>query len=116
MEDRQLRWVQRARSPQADAAAFGPMAQAFARGLGRGGPAWRQKLIGILHDEAGPEVLDHAEPTSMRRGVLTFEVCDPAVAYHLRLHWEQRLLQLIAARLPQAGIHSVRFAARKPRP
>jgi hypothetical protein len=114
MNDRQLRWVQKAKGLNEPAAAVGLLAQAAVRRLGQGGPAWRQKLISVLYDELGPELTDHAEPISVSRGVLTFRVGDPAVAYHLRYSWEQRLLQLIAARFPQAGIHSVRFAVTRP--
>ncbi len=115
MDDRQLHWVQKARSAQWRAGLLGPLACECVRGLGRGGPAWRQRLISVLYEEAGPELLDHAEPTSLRQGVLTFQVSEPALAYHFRLNWEQRLLRLLAARVPQAGVHTIRFAASRPR-
>jgi hypothetical protein len=112
MDDRQLRWIQRARTPGERAAAIGPVAQEVVKALGRGGPAWRQKLITLLCEHAGPELLDLAEPYSLRKGVLTFRVEEPGLAYSLRLEWEQRLLRLIQTRLPQTGIHTIRFVAR----
>src|SRR5262249_52090253 len=111
MEDRQLRWVQNARGVRDRNTPVGPIEREFVQSLGRGGPAWRQQLIGILYDEVGTALLEYAEPVSIRRGVLTFRVDEPAMAYHLRMQWEQPLLQLLSARLPQGGIHTIRFAA-----
>jgi hypothetical protein len=110
MDDRQLKWVQKARTLRERAGVVGPVASEFVKSLGRGGPAWRQKLIGILYDEIGPELMDHVEPYSLSRGILTFRVEQPAMAYHLRMQWEQTLLQMLNARLPQAGINSIRFS------
>ena len=87
------------------------LARDYVQSLGRGGPAWRQKLIALLYEYTQAELLDDAEPVSIRRGVLTFRVAEAAVAYHLRIQWEQPLLQLLAARLPQAGVHTIRFTA-----
>ena len=109
MDDQQLGWVQRARSSKPRVALIEPIAREFTRTLSRAGPAWRQKLIGVLCDEVGPELLDKAEPVSIRRGVLTFHVDEAAAAYDLHLRWEQQLLALITARLPQAGVHTIRF-------
>ena len=111
MDDRQLKWVQRARVGRESDTPVGSIARDFVQSLGRGGPAWRQELIGILYDEIGIPLLEFAEPTSIRRGVLTFHVNEPAMACHLRIQWEQPLLQLLTSRLPQAGIHTIRFAA-----
>ena len=110
MNERQLKWVQQSRTLRQRDARVDDLAKECVQALGRGGPAWRQKMIGVLYDEVGLELLDHAEPVSISRGVLTFRVAEAAAAYHLRMQWEQRLLQLIAARLPQAGIHTIRFS------
>jgi hypothetical protein len=109
MNDRQLRWIQKARSGQVSGSLVGPLAREWVKTLGRGAPAWRQRLLGVLQDEVGASLLDYAEPISISRGVLTFRVTEPAMAYHLRLTWEQRLLQLMMARLPQSGVHTIRF-------
>src|SRR5262245_32565825 len=111
MDDRQLRWVHQARMPRHRDVRVGPVMQEVVQSLGRGAPAWRQQLMGVLYDEAGLALLEFAEPVSIRRGVLTFRVAEPAMAYHLRMQWEQRLLDLIRAKLPQAGIHTIRFTA-----
>jgi hypothetical protein len=111
MNERQLKWVQQSKTMRQRDARVDDLAKECVQALGRGGPAWRQRLIGVLFDEAGPALLDHAEPISISRGVLTFRVAEAAAAYHLRMQWEQHLLQLIAARLPQAGIHTIRFSA-----
>src|SRR5689334_21085199 len=111
MDDRQLRWEQQSKAVRQRDARAGDVARECVQALGRGGPAWRQRLIGVLYDEVGFDLLDHAEPASISRGVLTFRVTEAAMVYHLRIQWEQRLLQLLAARLPQAGIHSIRFSA-----
>jgi hypothetical protein len=111
MDDRQLHWVQRARRVTEKTARLGPLAQELMKSLGRGGPAWRQRLVTLLYEQVGSALLDQAEPLSLRRGVLTFEVNNAAIAYTLRLEWEQRLLSLIQARLPQAGVHTIRFTA-----
>jgi hypothetical protein len=110
MDDRQLRWVHRSRQVETKTAAVGLLAREVVKALGRGGPAWRHRLITLLYDEAGA-LLDHAAPSSLRKGVLTFRVDEPGLAYTLGLQWEQRLLALIQARLPQAGVHTIRFAA-----
>ena len=73
------------------------------------GPAWRRRLLGVLAEEVGPELLEHATVVSVRMGVLTLEAAEPAALCHLRIRWEQPLLQLLQSRLPEAGINSVRF-------
>lgn len=110
MDDRQLHWVQTNARRRPDRSSLaGAVARDVLKGLGRGAPAWRTQLLSVLLEELGPEFLDQAEPVSMTRGVLRFQVADAALAYHLRLEYEQRLVQLLRARLPQAGVNSIKF-------
>jgi len=67
----------------------------------------------MLETDAGLELLQHVGGVGLRSGVLTLEVVDPAAVYPLRLHWEQRVLELCQARLPAAGVHTVRVTARE---
>ncbi len=111
MDDRQLHWVQRNRSrawaPRVGA--IGPLSRKLLDSPNLRGPAWRRRLIAVVGEHAGPELLDQAELVSIRRGILTLRVSDAATACHLRLQWEQRLLQLLQARTPEAGITAIRF-------
>ena len=113
MDDRQLQWVHRNRTKYTGirAGAIGPLLRELVDSPALRGPAWKRELVAVLNEYAGPELLDQAEIVNVRKGVLTFHVPDPAASYHLRLQWEQRLLQLLHARLPAAGIISVRFTA-----
>jgi len=43
--------------------------------------------------------------------VLTLEVAEPALLYHLRVRWEQRLLDLMRCYLPDTGVTAVCFRA-----
>ena|SRR5687767_7692145 len=118
MTEKQLQWIQRNRAPKGRAkmaSSVGEVAQGL---LGSGqlsGPAWKSRLLEALEEHAGVDLLDHAEPLSVRNGILTFGVLEPAVLYHLRLQWEQRILQLVQSGLPEAGISAVRFIVHTPR-
>ena len=73
------------------------------------GPAWKQRLLAVLEEHAGPGLLSSVQGLEARRGELRLEVSEPAVRYELGLRWEQRLLALLRSELPAAGITAVRF-------
>jgi len=73
------------------------------------GPAWKQRLMAVLEEHAGPGLLSRVQGLETRRGELRLEVSEPAVRYELGLRWEQRLLAILRSRLPAAGITAVRF-------
>ncbi len=73
------------------------------------GVAWKQRLMEVLEEHAGPGLLSRVQGLEARRGELRLEVSEPAVRYELGLRWEQRLLALLRSRLPSAGITAVRF-------
>jgi hypothetical protein len=75
----------------------------------------QRKLLEVLDEEAGDELLAHVGILNVRKGVLVVETAEAAVLYSLRLRWEQRLLQVVQKRLPNLGIHAVRFALAKRR-
>lgn len=109
MDNRQLHWVQRNRRLRDSAAPLGVLAKSVLDSRQVKGAAWKRRLLGLLEEHAGRELLEHAEPVSIRSGVLTFQVREPVMLYHLRVHWEQQLLKLLQAELPAAGINVVRF-------
>jgi len=80
---------------------------------GRLSQGWRRRVMALLAEHAGTELLEAAEPVSLRGGVLTFEVSDPAAMYYLRIRWEQQLMDIFTRRLPAAGVHTVRFRLRR---
>jgi len=115
MTEKQLHWVQKNKAVRQPASRAGDIARNLI-GSGRlSGPAWKQRLVRYLQEHAGPDLLDQAEPLTVRGGVLSFGVQEPAVLYHLRLQWEQRILQLVRSGLPEAGISAVRFVVHTPR-
>jgi hypothetical protein len=73
------------------------------------GLAWKRRLVAVLEEHAGPELLSKVEGFEVRRGELRLETAEPAVRYELGLRWEQRLLAVLRTQLPSAGITAVRF-------
>jgi hypothetical protein len=73
------------------------------------GPPWKRRLAGMLQEQAGPELLSQVSDFYVRNGELRLEVAEPSALCLLRLRWEQRLLALLQAHLPSAGITAVRF-------
>lgn len=111
MDDRQLEWVQKNWAPRRDRAVpIGEVLRELVPRPGKASPDWKGRLLDVIEELTGPEFLAQAEPVSVRAGVLTLRVGEPAIAYHLRLQWEQRLIRHLAARLPQAGITTIRFS------
>lgn len=110
MDGRQLRQISENRRWREWRSAVGPLAREVLSSRRVHGPVWRRRLIGVLEEHAGGELLDQAWPRSIQNGVLTFDVENPAAAYALRLQWEQHLLAVLEVQLPAAGIHTVRFA------
>ena len=115
--DHQLRWVQenntRRRGRLPDRIGL-VMRSLIASPRLLGSRRQRQCRV-LLAEHAGAALLDHVNIGPLRNGVLKLEVTDPAVLYHLRLCWEQRLLGLFRDHLPAAGVHTVRFTALLPK-
>jgi hypothetical protein len=114
LDDERLKWICRNRPQEQPVERVGPLASQVLGSARVAGPAWKRRLLSLLAEHVGPELLDHAEPVGLRGGTLTFQVAEPAVLYHMRLQWEQRLLQLVRIRLPEAGISAIRFSATFP--
>jgi hypothetical protein len=114
MRDDQLKWVQQNHRPKdGRCQSVGAVSRSLLDSPLLRTPAWRRRLLAVLQ-EVGPELLEQVEVVSARNGILTLHVEDPALSYHLRLQWEQRVLQALSARLPGAGIHAIRFTTREP--
>ncbi len=114
MNDQQLHWAQTNRShPRRRRApvGVGEIAAQVLGSPGLSGPAWRRRLISLIEERTGPAFTQCASIHSVRGGVLTVRAAEAALVYHLRLTWEQPILQLLQRELPEAGIHTVRFAA-----
>jgi hypothetical protein len=109
MKERQLQWVQENRRRQCAASALGELARDLVNSPKLSGSPWHRRLMAILETHGGPELLEHAKIVDVRNGELVLQVTEPAVLYQLRLAFEQRLLDALAAELPEAGIHAVRF-------
>ncbi len=113
LSDEQLKYIQGNRDRRVSRrfpVSVGSVAAEVAKSGLLTGPAWRRRLVGVLEEDGG-ELLKHASLIGVRSGVLRLHVADPALMYSLRLAWEQRLLQLLRTKLPEAGICEVRFTA-----
>ena len=112
-QERRLAWVQHNKGPRSgrNPVRIGPLLTSIMADGALGSPR-HGRLRAVLAEQAGPPLLDYAEPVSLRDGVLTLEVADPAALYYLRLRWEQPLLRIFAEHLPSAGICAVRFNLR----
>ncbi|GMV96685.1 MAG: hypothetical protein AMXMBFR83_10470 [Phycisphaerae bacterium] len=109
VSDRQLTFVHRNGQHALRVSPVGPEVRAeFARRCSDG-PAWRRRLVAVIEEHAGPELLAKVAGVELRRGVLKLEVSDATVRYELGLRWQQRLLAILQAHLPAAGISGVRF-------
>lgn len=69
----------------------------------------QQKLLAILGEEGGSELLDQVGTLRVSGGTMQIEVADPVALYDLRLRWQGRLLKAMQSRLPEAGVCAVRF-------
>lgn len=109
VSDRQMLFAHRNRQYALRASSIGAEVRAeFARRCSDG-PAWRRRLVAVIEEHAGPELLTKVGGVELRRGVLRLEVADATVRYELGLRWQQRLLAILQAHLPAAGISGVRF-------
>jgi len=109
--DHQLKWIQENRDRRVSRRAPQPIGS-FAADVVKEQvslPAWRRNLVAVLDEVAGGALLDHTTIVGVRDGVLKLHVAEPALMYDLRLRWEQRLIEELHARLPESGIHAIRF-------
>lgn len=114
LSDKQLQYIQGNRDGRVSRrapVAVGQVAAELLRAEQLAGPAWRRRLLAVLDEYAGSELLNHASIVGVRDGVLRLHVAEPAMMYKLRLAWEQRLVEILRTQLPSAGIHGIRFTA-----
>lgn len=71
----------------------------------------QQDLIELLREHCDCELTEQIMLVSSRHGTLVVQVAtaEPAVLYHLRLRWEEPVVEVMRRHLPAAGIHTVRF-------
>jgi len=77
--------------------------------------ALQRRIEELLKEYAGAELIDSVAVGELSKGMLTLYVADAAVLYQLRLIWEQKVLQIVQAHLPAAGIYEIRFTTMMPR-
>lgn len=114
LSEQQLRYVQENRDRRVQRrwpVAVGRVAAELQTSGQLSGPAWRRRLIAVLAELPAAELLDRVSIVGVRNGVLKLQVAEPALLYDLRLRWEQRLINLLRAEVPEAGVHSIRFVA-----
>lgn len=112
VSDQQLKYIQENRNKPVSRRSptpIGEVAAELARSEQLAGPAWRRRLVAVLEEHAGGELLNHASIVGVRGGVLRLHVAEPTMMYKLRVDWEQRLLSLLRTQLPDSGIHTIRF-------
>ena len=70
-----------------------------------------QDLIELLREHCDCELTEQIVLVSIRHGILMVQVrtAEPAALYHLRLRWEEPVVEVMRRHLPAAGIHTVRF-------
>lgn len=71
--------------------------------------ALQQRIRAVLAEHGADELLQWARIKGVRLGELELEIDEPGRRYHLRVNWEQRVLELMQNCLPDLGIHSIRF-------
>ncbi|HOW69164.1 MAG TPA: DciA family protein [Phycisphaerae bacterium] len=108
-ETRRLEWVRRNRGERKGAEAIGVWAAWVVSHQLTALPAWRRRLLGLLEECLGADWQSCVVEVELRDGVLRLGVSEPARLYHLRLRWEQHLLDVLRAELPAAGIHTIRW-------
>jgi hypothetical protein len=113
-DTRRLEWVQRNRGTRPGAEAIGAWAERAVIDRLRALPAWRRRLLGVLEECLGADWNSYVMSVDLQDGVLKIGVGEPARLYQLRLQWEQRLLEVLRAELPAAGIHSIRWVVQEP--
>lgn len=111
MTERELAWVQRNHPQRRAPEAVGSLVQALLPSSRLGKCVCRQRLVSLLEQRAGPALLQHVSGLEIRRDVLLLRVAEPAMLYHLRLRWEQEIIQLLETELPEVGVHTVRFVS-----
>jgi len=114
MNDRHLHWTWKNRAHRRMPIPIGPVLRKTLDHSQVAGSAIQRRLVLILEEHVGGQLLDHASVVGVKQGVLTFYVSEPAVSCQLRLQWEQRLLQLLQVQLPGAGITEIRFTTMVP--
>jgi hypothetical protein len=75
--------------------------------------AWQRRLREVLSEGGAEQVLELAVPVGVRDGVFELAVENTSAAGYLRLGWSLLLVELFQARLPEAGVHAVRFVPRE---
>ena len=75
----------------------------------------QERLGVVLREHGASELAEQVAIRGVYRGILLLEVAEPALAYHLRLRWEHKLVSLMRLCLPEAGINVVRFITARPR-
>ena len=68
------------------------------------------RLLEVLDDGAGGDLVSHITAVRLTRGVLRVETSEPAVLYDLRLRWQEKILRLVQRSLPDLKVDKVRFA------
>jgi len=109
MDDRQLQWTAYNRTwrPTTE-----PIADILKRELRRAPlkvPRWRSRVAGVLAEVTDGTFAEHTWLASLRAGVVTLNVDDPALVGVLRMQWHRVLVDVLGERLPDLGIVDVRF-------
>jgi len=109
MDERQLQWIAHNRRwrPAAE-----PIADVLKRELRRAPlkvPRWRSRVAGVLAEVTDGTFAEHTWLASLRAGVVTLNVDDPALVGVLRMQWHRALVDVLGERLPDLGIVDVRF-------
>ena len=71
-----------------------------------------QGVLHVLEAELGVDRFADIGIDSLRRGVLTLEVAEPAEAHLYQVRYSMRLCEALQRSLPEAGIVRVRFRYR----
>ena len=85
----------------------GLLREVLERGKKLSGPA--QRAWEVLESHGGATLVEQIDSVTVRGGALVVDVAEPAVRYHIRITWQQRILEWIQAELPGLGINEIRF-------
>lgn len=112
-ESKRLFWVQKNRKSRPMPQLFGEIMGPYIKRREFTPSAWQCRVHDLLQEFAGNELLDQIQAIGVGKQRVTLHVKNAALCYHLRLRWEQAILEYLRNQLPGSGITDVQFVVAK---
>lgn len=110
--DIQLRWVKKNWGKAHEPEQIGRFVRAVPVQGMRDAASRRREALSAVVWKAGIELARQVRSLREQGGVLYLEVDDPVTLYHLRIRWEQELLDILRTDPSVSDIGAVRFTTR----